>query len=339
MSQQPDEFEDTWADLVPEQPDSRERWPLWLAIGAVVIVMVCLCLAGGYFVTQEFFPGLVQRPDPIIPPLPGTEPTAAETVVSGEQANPTAAVAQPPTIIISPRPSQDLAPTATLFVEPTELANTANDVVAVRLAAPPLIDGLLDEWGEVPVFESAHLVYQFSGWDGTDDLTALWRLAWDVSNLYISVEVADNVHVQTQTGNQIFRGDSIDVQFDTNREGDWGPGLSPDDFQITFSPGDFATLPPSAFRFQGTASGQILDAPGGHHVNLQAQQTATGYRIEAAVPWGDLNLTPAEGLVIGLALNANDNDSPSTAVQEVMKSHIATRTLTDPSGWGTLTLQ
>ncbi|MGD2049519.1 MAG: sugar-binding protein [Chloroflexota bacterium] len=335
MSQQPDEFEDTWADLVPEQPDSRERWPLWLAIGAIVLVLACLCIAGGYFVTQEFFPELIQRPDPVIPTLPGTE-----TVETGELATATAPVTPPPTIIISPSPSQELAPTATIVAEePTEPATIAEDVVAIRLAALPIIDGNLDEWGGAPVFESAHLVYQDSGWDGTDDLTALWRLAWDVSNLYIGVEVADDVHVQTQTGNQIFRGDSVDMQFDTNRAGDLGPGLSPDDIQITFSPGDFATLPPSAFRFQGTADGQILDAPGGHHVILQTQQTATGYRIEAAIPWGDLNLTPAEGLVIGLALNANDNDSPGTAVQEVMKSHVATRTLTDPSGWGTLTLQ
>lgn len=339
MGQQPDEFEDTWADLVPVQPDSRERWPIWLAIGAVVVVLVCLCVAGGYFVVQEFFPGLVQRQNPIVPTLPGTEPVAAETVVSGEPATSTAAVAPPPTVIISPSPSQELASTATLFVEATEPATTADDVVAIRLSSPPLIDGSLDEWGVAPVFESTYLVYQFSGWDGTDDLTAWWRLAWDVNNLYIGVEVTDDVHVQTQTGNQIFRGDSVDMQFDTNREGDLSSELSPDDFQITFSPGDFSTLPPSAARFQGTASGQILDAPGGHHVNVQSQQTATGYRIEAAIPWSDLNLIPAEGLVIGLALNANDNDSPGTAVQEVMKSHIATRTLTDPSGWGTLTLQ
>jgi hypothetical protein len=335
MSQQPDEFEDTWADLVPVQPDSRERWPLWLAIGAIVLVLACLCIVGGYIVTQEFFPGLVQRPVPEIPTLPGTG-----TVVSGEAATPTAAVTPPPTVIISPSPSQELAPTATIIAEePTVPVTTADDVVAIRLAAPPIIDGNLDEWGEAPVFESAHIVYQVSGWDGTDDLTALWRLAWDVNNLYIGVEVADDIHVQTQTGNQIFRGDSVDMQFDTNRAGDLGPELSPDDIQITFSPGDFATLPPSTFRFQGTADGQILDAPGGHHVNLQALQTATGYRIEAAIPWSDLSLTPAEGLVIGLALNANDNDSPGTAVQEIMKSHIATRTLTDPSGWGTLTLQ
>ena len=151
--------------------------------------------------------------------------------------------------------------------------------------------------------------------------------------------MADDIHVQTQTGNQLFRGDSVDVQFDTDRAGDFGDGLSRDDFQITFSPGNFATLPPSAFRFQGTDNGRILDAPGGHQVTLASKRSAGGYTLEAVVPWSELDLTPTPGLIIGLALNANDNDTPGTAVQEVMKSHISTRTLTDPSGWGTLTLR
>jgi hypothetical protein len=74
-------------------------------------------------------------------------------------------------------------------------------------------------------------------------------------------------------------------------------------------------------------------------VTVAAQQTDKGYNLEAAIPWSDLELTPAAGAVIGLALNANDNDTPGTAVQEVMMSHVAGRTLTNPTTWGTLTLQ
>jgi hypothetical protein len=212
-------------------------------------------------------------------------------------------------------------------------------VEAVRLPAAPVIDGSLAEWAAVPGWSSAFVVYQTAGWDGSDDLQATWRLAWDASNLYIGVEVIDDIHVQTQSGNQIYRGDSVDMQVDTNRTGDFGPGLSPDDFQLTLSPGDFTALPPSAFRSQGSTDGRILDAPGGHHITLAAQRTVVGYNLEAAIPWSDLNLAPSEGLVLGLALNANDNDTPATAVQEVMKSHVTTRTLTDPTGWGTLTLR
>jgi hypothetical protein len=206
------------------------------------------------------------------------------------------------------------------------------------MTSPPTIDGNLVEWAGAATYESAFRVFNDASWDGTDDLTALWRLGWDSNNLYMAVEVTDDRHVQTQTGNQIFRGDSLDMQFDINLASS-PDGLSPDNFQLIFSPGDFAGLPPSAFRFQGTAGGQILDAPGGHHVTLAAQPTALGYNLEAAVPWSDLNVTPSAGLTLGLALNANDNDTPGTAVQEVMMSHVPGRTLTDPSTWGTLTLR
>ena len=79
------------------------------------------------------------------------------------------------------------------------------------------------------------------------------------------------------------------------------------------------------------------DAPG-HRIEVAARQTEQGYNLEAAIPWPDIGLTPSPGLVVGVALNVNDNDTPGTAVQELMKSHIATRAFRDPTSWGTLTL-
>jgi hypothetical protein len=169
-------------------------------------------------------------------------------------------------------------------------------------------------------------------------VTATWRLWWDNSNLFVAVQVEDDTHVQTQTGNQIFKGDSVSLQIDSDLAGDFGPELSPDDYQINLSPGDFASIAPSTFRFQGTSNGGTVDAPG-HSIALAAQQTGQGYSLEAAIPWQDIDLTPAAGLVIGAAFNVNDNDSPGTAVQEVMKSHITTRAFRDPTSWGSLTLR
>jgi hypothetical protein len=321
-----EEEDDVWADLAPEQPADRDRWLKWLATGAAILAILCLCSAGAFLVAREFLFAPTPLPIPAIPPLPGSVPTdSADT-----------AQLPPPT---AEQGTPVLIPTITPFGQPAEPPTVVGGVEASRLSATLVIDGVLSEWPGEPGYASAFRVFNAQDWDGTDDLTAIWQLAWDNINLYIGVEVTDDFHVQTQSGNQLFRGDSVDIQFDTDRAGDFGNGLSPDDFQITFSPGDFAALPASAFRFQGTDSGRILDAPGGHHATLAAQRNAAGYTLEAAVPWSDLNLAPAPGLVIGLALNANDNDTPGTAVQEVMKSHVSTRTLTDPSGWGTLTLR
>ena len=349
--QRPDETEDSWANLVPEQPRRRDRLPVLLAVGGVSVVVLLLCAIASYILLQEFVLETDPPQNPALPTLPGGEavvPGGGEATTSAPE-SPTVAPespivtpadADPPTPVVFPSPTTEIAPTATLpepVVEPPP--QTGSDIEIMIAPVAPVIDGFLDEWGSTPAVESSFMVYQVNGWDGSDDLSAVWRMAWDANNLYLAVEVADDLHVQNQSGNQIFRGDSVDLQFDTNRAGDFGDGLSPDDFQITLSPGDFAALPPSVARFQGQANGQISDAPGGHHVIMQAVQVGTGYTIEAAIPWSDLNLVPAAGLVIGLALNANDNDSPGTAVQEVMKSHVITRTFTDPTSWGSLTLR
>jgi hypothetical protein len=250
----------------------------------------------------------------------------------------------PPVITIETRPGEapgeGSPPAATPAPATTPIPTqvTAN-VTAVRLANAPGIDGNLADWPPdlVPV-ASAHRVFVDPSWDGSEDITAAWRLGWDSGNLYLGVTVLDDVHVQTRSDNQIFRGDSLDMQIDTNRTGDFAAGLSPDDFQIIFSPGDFSTVPPVVFRFRGSDAGRSTQAPG-HSIVFQTQRTGNGYTLEAAIPWSDLETAPTSGLVLGIALNATDNDTPGTAVQEVFMSHVATRTFGDPTTWGTATLQ
>jgi hypothetical protein len=305
-------MEDEWEGLEPEPSRTGSQLMLYAGIGIAVLFGLVVCGVAAYFVWAQFRERTTTEDSPII---------AVPTSVMAETA-------------VSPTETPNIAPTSTLST-----ATTNGAVDATILATPPTIDGNLAEWSGVAAVTSANRVYSVAGWDGSDDLTAVWQLAWDNNNLYVAVTVTDDKHVQTASGNQIFRGDSVDMQFDTARNADFGDGLSPDDFQITLSPGDFAGSSPSAFRYQGTASGAILDAPGGNNVTVAAQQISTGYTLEAAIPWTDLNLTPSEGLIIGLSLNANDNDTPGTAVQEVMVSNMPNRTLTNPTTWGTLTLK
>ena len=309
-------LDDDWNELEPAPARSGSQM-FYVGIGLAVLFGLVVCVAAVYFVWSQF-----------------RDRSTADAVPA--IALPTS-VAEDTDVFATESPS--IAPTSTLPATVTSQPLGSGNVEAVTLPEPPVIDGNLAEWDGVAVVTSANRVYSVAGWDGSDDLTAVWQLAWDNGNLYVAVTVTDDVHVQTASGNQIFRGDGVDIQFDTARDADFGNGLSPDDFQITLSPGDFAGNGPTAFRYQGTADGAILDAPGGHTVTVAAQQTGTGYTLEAAIPWSNLNLTPSQNLTIGLALNANDNDTPGTAVQEVMMSHMPNRTLTNPTTWGTLTLR
>lgn len=323
MSQTPPDWNAAWQGLEPQQPRRGRGGCYAFALAAVLLLGIGV-LALAYFAIGrndgDLEPGVV---------LPGEEEPA--TAIAGQ----TAAPGEEPATETSP----GVAPTVTL---PGELATpdlppATPDVTAPRLS--PSLDGDLSEWGGLPVYSSPFTVYTDDAWDGTDDLAVAWQAAWDDIYLYLSATVVDDVHSQSQTGNRTFLGDSIELQIDSDRAGDYGPTLSPDDFQVSLSPGDFNALPPSSWLFQGTADGSMGNAPFAGATVVVAQATEQGYLLEAAIPWRDLNVTPSPGLVIGLAVNANDNDRPGTAAQEMMKSSVPGRRFGDPTTWGTLTLQ
>ena len=331
-------FQDEWDNWnVIEEPEPRNRWLVGLLIGAVAVCLIAACGVGGYYFVWPALAPSTPPPRPPVPTLPGAPETAtAEAATVAAATGETVAQATATTAPAGPTQTPVEASATTPPTE-TPSAPPAGEVAAIRVITPPTIDGDLTEYADAPAIPSAFRVFSAASWDGSADLSATWRLLWDEQNLYVGVNVMDDVHAQNQTGNQIFRGDSLDMQIDTAPQAN-AAQVNPETYQIILSPGDFGSLAESAFRFRGTESGQIVDAPG-HEIAVEARQTADGYTLEASIPWSNLDVTPAEGLRLGLALNANDNDRPGEAIQEVMMSHISTRTLTDPRSWGTLILR
>lgn len=319
MTQQPTNWDEEWDGLEPDQPPGVRNWML-VGMVLTVLLLVVLCLLGLYGGVQQ----LEARtgPEQLLPL--GTE--NGETDDGAETADPP----------VSTGPS--LAPTVTL---PSSSAAPgqpgSGQVVAVRLATPPTIDADFSDWPEGPTAVSNHVVHRSNDVTRAPNARAVWQMGWDGTYLYVATAVTDAVHVQTQQGNQVWRGDSLELQIETNPARN-GRTLGPTNFQIALSPGNFTDIPPSAFRFQGRADGAMRDAPG-HNIIVAAQQTGDGYLLEAAIPWSDLNMTPAPGQRLGLALNLNDNDTPNTARQEMMLSNVSTRLFADPASWGMLTLQ
>jgi serine/threonine-protein kinase len=311
-------------------PQQRPRWLPYAVGGAVVVALILAAVifwpddddGGNELPTAVSQSAGTSDLAVTVFPTSTTPVEPTETTAPADTAVPNATDTPPPTNTPPPTPI------------PPIVTTNAN---AAFFSSAPTIDGDLNEWiGVTPVL-AAHRTFEDASWDGSEDLTAAWQLAWDNSNLYLAVTVTDDIHAQNQSGNLIFQGDSVDMQLDTNRQGDLSSSLSSDDFQITFSPGDFNGLPPSAFRWTANDNGSIVNAPD-HGIIVQAQRTETGYIIEAAVPWRDLNMTPSTGMVLGASFNATDNDRVGTAVQEVFYSHVASRTLLSPNTWGTLTL-
>ena len=320
-------WDQEWQGLEPEQPRSG-RCGCWLGALILLLALSGACIGTGYFAWRQL--DLPIDPGSVLVP-PTVAPFNTAPAVDGD------IIGTPGSEQAGTRPA--LAPTVTLASGTVQAPAVASEEVeAVRLSGPPAIDGILSDWADLPTYESAYQVFSDASWDGSDDVRAAWRLGWDADNFYIAVQVADDVHVQTEQGNTIFKGDGVSIQLDTQLENDYGPRLSPDDFQINLSPGDFGANPPAAFRFRADNSGNLVDMVG-HGIQVAALPSTTGYALEAAIPWSNLGINPQPGLQMGIALNVNDNDTPETAVQEVMKSQVASRRFGDPTSWGTIVLR
>ncbi|MBI5052102.1 MAG: hypothetical protein HZB52_02405 [Chloroflexi bacterium] len=197
------------------------------------------------------------------------------------------------------------------------------------------IDGDLSEWGALPYAINA-ATYKPENISGASDNSATFGLGWDATYLYVAVNVIDDVYVQTQTGNAIYKGDSIEILFDADLRGDFNVNtLNGDDVQLGLSIGNPSTANPAAQAFIWYPS-RLGGAPGG--VRLAGKLTSNGYTVEAAIPWTALTGSGSANNRYGFVISVSDNDTPSTADQQSLISSVATRKLFDPTSWGTLVL-
>ena len=133
------------------------------------------------------------------------------------------------------------------------------------------------------------------------------------------------------TGGRIDLGDSLEIQFDTDLEGDWeDASYSEDDWQIGVSPGNFAGREPEVHVWR-PALGVLTE------VVVASRRLESGYAVELELPWELLRFDLTGPRSLGLALNVSDNDDPLPA-QLTMISSAPARSWSDPRTFGTLVL-
>lgn len=222
--------------------------------------------------------------------------------------------------------------------EPTIVPELHREVVmqAVFLESTPSIDGDFREWNSQS-YSVNHLVYGQPNYQGVEDLSATVALGWDETYLYFAIDVIDDVYVQNASGDQIFKGDSVEVILDVNLLHDfYETQLDNDDYQLGLSLGaissegsvkdeNYLWFPR---QIEGPKTGVLIDGV----------RDENGYRMEAAIPWIVFDIRPNPGLRTGFSISVSDNDTLSENVQESMVSGVSTRQLTDPTSWGELQL-
>ena len=262
-------------------------------------------------------------------PAPARPPSAAAS-----PANPPAQV--PPAAANPPAQAQPAAP-AQPVAAPAGPVDTGPQLAASRVDRPPTVDGKLGEWQGTSQAVDA-VVFGQENMSGVGDLGGRIWLAWDNDALYIAVLVIDDTLSQPSSGRQLYQGDSIEIQWDTNPPGRNPAAWDPDDWHIGLSPGDFQGRPPESYIWTARESS---GADAGMRMAAQPftnNGKYQGYTIEAAIPWGLVNVQPKAGQTFRLAVSISDDDIPQ-AVQQSMVSTSPGRQWHRPDTLNTLVLK
>ncbi len=303
----------------------------FLSLLCVVSLLAACNLPGQTKPTQDLFPTPNLTLTALFEPG-GIPPTVTPpAVVTATQAVGATATATPPAATATGAPSATptkVSPSATAIARP------GPTIKAVYLATAPKIDGDWGEW-KTDAYPARFVVYGAANWKNSDDLEGSFRVGWDNTYLYFAVKVLDDAYVQTATGAEIYKGDSIEILFDSDLWGDFAVrSLSNDDYQIGISAGkDKIGGATSAYLWYPSGkAGNLSD------VKIAAVSSAGVYRAEFAIPWKTLGVTPASGSQFGFGLSVSDDDKAGTKEQQTMVSNLQDRNFLDPGTWGTLTL-
>ncbi len=227
---------------------------------------------------------------------------------------------------------------------------------APRARRPVYVDGNLTDF-----VAAAEYGEETGAWICDEPGESYWghaRFLWDENNFYVGVEIHDDRLVQAYQGDQLYRGDHVEMWFDVDLAQDFNAtSISQDDIQIGLSPGNFSTLQPEAVVWLP----QELSWRSGE-IQIAAVQSERGYHIEAMIPLSLLNLDstnlvtgegtvmevagwgvnpgheywPVAGHIIGFGFIFSDTDTPGTTEKEHFYATPDSVLWAEPLTWGNL---
>ena len=155
------------------------------------------------------------------------------------------------------------------------------------------------------------------------DLSAAWWAVYDADNLYVAVEVTDDV-LQSDSGDGA-ADDAVNIFIDGGNEK--GGSYDANDLHLRVAYGD---------------GGQVVEVGSGVAAGVDGAvfTTADGYSVEVAIPWSVIGVSAADGLTVGIDVIANDDDDGGADLEDVLAWQSTTAGAeSDPSkfGEGTLT--
>jgi len=184
---------------------------------------------------------------------------------------------------------------------------------AHKLAKPISVDGNLADWDKkcpIPLFGDNQVLKMDDSYKwSADNLSGAAYFAWDEKNLYVGMEVKDNVHRSEATNEKTTDDDSAVIAFLPGRT------ASPDSKAFCYyvssaAPGGGSgksTLFRPAEKCGGLTSGQLAKDSSVYEIAIRTEKDVTCYEIR--MPLSDMGgIVPAIGTKVGMSINLNDND-------------------------------
>ena len=208
-----------------------------------------------------------------------------------------------------------------------------------KIKNPIVIDGNLTEWHGRPwinVKDPKHIVHSADeiSWKGVDDLSGVLYSGWDDDAFYVSGKITDDIIFQEATGPNIWRGDYVEIWFDTE------PNYNPErtvrnnyTYQFGISPGDFRKQTPELYLWFPEGLNDRLN-----EIHWAIKEKASGYTFEARIPWNFIMVDkPRSGFRLRANVDLSDTDSREKE-QKILMSTSPLRIHSDPTTFRTIQL-
>lgn len=177
----------------------------------------------------------------------------------------------------------------------TRTVNVSEGALEIpRTDIVPVIDGTMEEvWNTYAVSVTLDINNNGSAPDSPEDLSARAYAMWDLTHIYVFFDITDDVLVTGDSPGALYQDDQVEFFLDADNSKSFETHDA-NDAQFAMNYG-LETL-------SGDASGKYPNTV------FATVETENGWALEAAVPWGDVSVTPYNGMLIGIDFQVNDDD-------------------------------
>ena len=244
-----------------------------------------------------------------------------------------------------------------LLVVPAMAEENARPGITAHKAADVVIDGSLEEWNldsPAVVADASQIIRDAVFWQGPNDCSATFYLAWDEENLYMAADVTEDTPLGAIEMLPVDGEDNLMLFISTD------PTADPDrqeygtnDFMVYFimDEGYWDTAVDRSMVPKDNRQRYVsVGMDGGENVlegySCAISMTATGFIWEAVIPWSCFSnkkievYTPAAGdtLLCNFAITDISYPCPGTEYIPQLAWTGSQKINTNPSLWGTVTL-